>query len=157
MGKHNYRGFRDLIVYQLSYKLAFEIYEISKEFPKEERYSLTDQIRRSSRSIPSNIAALWNKMTLYYVYILIDWEKVETKRRSEWETKWWGERETKWQGDGRIWDVETERHRDVETERLRDVETERQSEKEPKRERENKTNKKLIWRLDHIKNLMFIN
>ena len=61
MGKHNYRGFRDLIVYQLSYKLAFEIYEISKEFPKEEIYSLTDQIRRSSRSIPSNIAEAWSK------------------------------------------------------------------------------------------------
>jgi len=40
-------GFRDLKVYQLSYKLAMEIFEESKAFPKEERYSLTDQIRRS--------------------------------------------------------------------------------------------------------------
>ena len=59
--KNNYRGFRDLIVYQLSYKLALEIFEISKLFPKEEKYSLTDQIRRSSRSIPTNIAEAWSK------------------------------------------------------------------------------------------------
>jgi len=52
----NYRGFRDLIVYQKSYGLAMEIFEITKTFPKEERYSLVDQIRRSSRSVPANIA-----------------------------------------------------------------------------------------------------
>jgi four helix bundle protein len=49
-------SFRDLIVYQKAYKLAMEIYEISKDFPKEEKYSLTDQMRRSSRSVTSNIA-----------------------------------------------------------------------------------------------------
>lgn len=57
----NYRGFRNLIVYQKSYKLAMEIFEITKSFPKEEKYSLVDQIRRSSRSIPSNIAEAWVK------------------------------------------------------------------------------------------------
>ena len=57
----NYRGFRDLIVYQKSYKLAMEIFEITKEFPKEEKYSLVDQIRRSSRSVPANIAEAWVK------------------------------------------------------------------------------------------------
>lgn len=56
-----YRGFRDLKVYQLSYQLALEIFEITKGFPKEEMYSLTDQIRRSSRSVPSNIAEAWRK------------------------------------------------------------------------------------------------
>lgn len=56
-----YRGFRDLKVYQLSYKLALEIFEATKTFPKEELYSLTDQIRRSSRSVPSNIAEGWRK------------------------------------------------------------------------------------------------
>ncbi len=61
MGNKNYRGFRDLIVYQLSYNLACEIFEITKSFPKEEKYSLTDQIRRSSRSVPSNIAEAWSK------------------------------------------------------------------------------------------------
>ena len=52
-------SFRDLIVYQKAYKLAMEIFEISKSFPKEEKYSLTDQIRRSSRSVTSNIAEAW--------------------------------------------------------------------------------------------------
>ena len=61
MNKKNYRGFRDLIVYQLSYKLAIEIFEVTKSFPKEEKYSLTDQIRRSSRSVPTNIAEAWSK------------------------------------------------------------------------------------------------
>ena len=57
----NYRGFRDLIVYQKSYKLAMEIFEISKSFPKEEKYSLVDQIKRSSRSVPANISEAWVK------------------------------------------------------------------------------------------------
>ena len=56
MVNKNYRGFRDLIVYRLSYKLAVEIFEITKTFPKEEKYSLVDQIRRSSRSEPTNIS-----------------------------------------------------------------------------------------------------
>lgn len=50
-----------MIVYQKSYKLAMEIFEISKTFPKEEKYSLVDQVRRSSRSIPANIAEAWVK------------------------------------------------------------------------------------------------
>ncbi len=54
-------SFRDLIVYQKAYKLAMEIFEISKSFPKEEKYSLTDQIRRSSRSVTSNISEAWAK------------------------------------------------------------------------------------------------
>ena len=57
----NYRGFRDLIVYQKSYLLAMEIFEIKKTFPKEEKYSLVDQIRLSSRSVPANIAEAWVK------------------------------------------------------------------------------------------------
>jgi len=56
-----YRGFRDLNVYKLSYQLAMEIFKETKNFPGEERYSLTDQIRRSSRSIPANIAEGWKK------------------------------------------------------------------------------------------------
>ena len=54
-------GFKDLKVYQLSYSLAMEIFEISKHFPKSETYSLTDQIRRSSRSICANIAEAYRK------------------------------------------------------------------------------------------------
>jgi four helix bundle protein len=57
----NYHEFRDLIVYQKSYKLAMEIFETSKSFPKDEKYSLVDQIRRSSRSVPANIAEAWVK------------------------------------------------------------------------------------------------
>jgi four helix bundle protein len=55
------RGHRDLKVYQAAYRLAMEIFEVTKEFPKEERYSLTDQIRRSSRSVAANIAEGFRK------------------------------------------------------------------------------------------------
>ena len=55
------RGHRDLKVYQLAYKLAMNIYEVSKTFPKDEKYSLTDQIRRSSRSVAANIAEGFRK------------------------------------------------------------------------------------------------
>jgi len=54
-------GFRDLKVYQLAFQLAMEIYEDTKKFPVDEKYSLTDQIRRSSRSVPSNIAEGYRK------------------------------------------------------------------------------------------------
>src|ERR1700755_704390 len=55
------QGFRDLKVYQLSYSLAMEIFHLTKSFPREERYSLTDQIRRSSRSVAANIAEAYRK------------------------------------------------------------------------------------------------
>ena len=56
-----YRGYRDLKVYQLAYRLAMEIFELTKDFPVEERYSLSDQIKRSSRSVPANIVEAWYK------------------------------------------------------------------------------------------------
>jgi four helix bundle protein len=52
---------KDLIVYQKAYALAMEIFEVSKGFPAEERYSLTDQIRRSSRSVCTNLREAWAK------------------------------------------------------------------------------------------------
>lgn len=52
---------KELEVYKLAYRLAMDIFEITKSFPKEERYSLTDQIRRSSRSVPANIAEAFRK------------------------------------------------------------------------------------------------
>ena len=55
------KGHHDLKVYQLAYKLAMEIFHASKAFPKEEKYSLTDQIRRSSRSVAANIAEGFRK------------------------------------------------------------------------------------------------
>lgn len=55
------KSYRDLKVYQLAFKCAMHIFEISKKWPREERYSLTDQIRRSSRSVCENIAESWRK------------------------------------------------------------------------------------------------
>lgn len=52
---------RDLEVYQMAFEAAMRIFELTKRFPKEETYSLTDQIRRSSRSVCSNIAEAWRK------------------------------------------------------------------------------------------------
>ena len=51
----------DLVVYQIAFKAALEIFELTKTFPKEEKYSLTDQIRRSSRSVCANLAEAFRK------------------------------------------------------------------------------------------------
>jgi four helix bundle protein len=53
------RNHTDLEVYQLAFDAAMRIFELTKPFPREERYSLTDQIRRSSRSVCANIAEAW--------------------------------------------------------------------------------------------------
>lgn len=60
-GLKHAQSFRDLIVYQKSRELQREIFRLTKSFPKDETYSLTDQIRRSSRSIGANIAEAWAK------------------------------------------------------------------------------------------------
>lgn len=52
---------KDLTVYKKAYALALEIYNISKAWPAEEKYSLTDQIRRASRSVCSNLREAWAK------------------------------------------------------------------------------------------------
>ena len=54
-------SFRDLLVYQKARNLALEIYQITKTFPREEMFSLTDQIRRSSRSVGAQISEAWAK------------------------------------------------------------------------------------------------
>jgi four helix bundle protein len=54
-------SFRDLVVYKNARKLAKSIFELTKSFPKEEMYSLTDQVRRSSRSVGAQIAEAWAK------------------------------------------------------------------------------------------------
>lgn len=51
----------DLDVYQKAFAASMQIFEMSKSFPVEERYSLTDQIRRSSRSVCANLAEAWRK------------------------------------------------------------------------------------------------
>ena len=67
-------SFRDLIVYQKSRELQREIFKLTKSFPKEETYSLTDQIRRSSRSVGANIAESWAKRRYekYFISKLTD-------------------------------------------------------------------------------------
>ena len=55
------KGVRDLLAYQKARRLALEIFRLTASFPKEEMYSLTDQIRRSSRAIGANIAEAWAK------------------------------------------------------------------------------------------------
>ena len=52
---------KDLEIYKIAFDTAMKIYELSKKFPKEETYSLTDQIRRSSRSVCANLAEAWRK------------------------------------------------------------------------------------------------
>lgn len=52
---------RELEVYRRAFDTAMQIFEVSKKFPREETYSLTDQIRRSSRSVCANLAEAWRK------------------------------------------------------------------------------------------------
>lgn len=61
MEKKLIRTHHDLEVYQTAFNLAMKIFQESKSFPKEERYSLTDQVRRSSRSVCANLAEAWRK------------------------------------------------------------------------------------------------
>ena len=56
-----YSGFRDLIAYKFSYQLAVQIFSETKSFPKEEKYALVDQIRRSARAVPAIIAEAWSR------------------------------------------------------------------------------------------------
>ena len=55
------KHFRDLEVYQKSFELAMKIFQITKDLPLDERYALSDQIKRSSRAVCSNLAEAWRK------------------------------------------------------------------------------------------------
>ncbi len=59
--KRQIRHFRDLDVYRRAFDAAMEIFQMTKGFPSEERFSLVDQIRRSSRSVCANLAEGWRK------------------------------------------------------------------------------------------------
>jgi four helix bundle protein len=76
-------GFEDLKVYQLAYRLAMMVFHESKAFPKEETYSLTDQVRRSSRSIVANLAEGYRKRQYPKVFLNklsdVDGEVAETQ------------------------------------------------------------------------------
>jgi four helix bundle protein len=78
-------SFRDLIVFQKAYKLAMEIFEITRTFPKEEKYSLTDQILRSSRSVTSNLSESWAKR-IYPKHFI---SKLTDSLGEEYETENW--------------------------------------------------------------------
>lgn len=79
----SYKKINDTKVYKLAFQLAMKIFEVSKKFPKEETYSLTDQIRRSSRSVCSCLAEAHRKR-LYEAYFVskvsdADMENAETQ------------------------------------------------------------------------------
>jgi four helix bundle protein len=77
------KSFKDLDVYKLSRELAKEIYQKSQLFPGSERYSLTDQVRRSSRSVGAQIAEAWGKRRYEKHFIAkltdADGEQLETR------------------------------------------------------------------------------
>ncbi|MGB7209046.1 MAG: four helix bundle protein [Pyrinomonadaceae bacterium] len=79
---------QDLIVYRKAFEAAMRIFEISKSFPKEETYSLTDQIRRSSRSVPANIAEAWRKRRYVAAFIskLNDAEGEAAETQTGWKS-----------------------------------------------------------------------
>jgi len=78
-------SFKELIVYKKAHKLANDIFYLSKKFPKEETYSLTDQIRRSSRSVSSNIAESWAKRKYPKSFV----SKLTDSLGEEYETEDW--------------------------------------------------------------------
>jgi len=82
MGVNSYK---ELIVYQKAHKLAMEIFELTKSFPKGETYSLTDQIRRSSRSVSSCIAESWAKRRYIKSFV----NKLTDSLAEEYETEDW--------------------------------------------------------------------
>ncbi|MBN3884386.1 MAG: four helix bundle protein [Nostoc sp.] len=61
MNKEAIKDHKDLGIYKIAFEAAMKIFQLSKKFPVEERYSLTDQIRRSSRSVCANLAEAWRK------------------------------------------------------------------------------------------------
>ena len=76
---------RDLKVYKQAFKSAMTIYEISKSFPPEERYSLTDQIRRSSRSVCSNLGEAWRRRRYPAMFV----NKLSDSMQEASETQTW--------------------------------------------------------------------
>ncbi|WP_071517475.1 four helix bundle protein [Geitlerinema sp. PCC 9228] len=84
---------RDLDIYQLAFDAAMEIFEVSKKFPVEERYGLTDQIRRSSRSVCANLVEAWRRRR-YQAAFVAKLNDCETEAA---ETQFWLEMAVKCQ------------------------------------------------------------
>ena len=78
-------SFRDLILYQKAYVVSMEIFFLTKKYPKEEKYSLTDQIRRSSRSVCANVSESWAKRRYKKVFV----NKLTDSLGEEFETETW--------------------------------------------------------------------
>jgi four helix bundle protein len=83
--KREIKHFRDLEVYQKAFRAAMRIYETTKSFPAEEKYSLTDQIRRSSRSVCANLAEAWRKR----MYLAVFKNKLTDSMQEASETQSW--------------------------------------------------------------------
>ena len=84
-GKSTIRHFRDLEVYKRAFDAAMKIYNLTKDFPPEEKYSLVDQIRRASRSVCSNLAEAWRKRR----YIAVFKNKITDSMQEASETQCW--------------------------------------------------------------------
>ncbi len=83
--KRDLKHFRDLDVYKRAFHAAMRIFEITKEFSSEERFSLVDQIRRASRSVCSNLAEAWRKRR----YIAVFKNKITDSMQEASETQCW--------------------------------------------------------------------
>src|SRR6202790_5543397 len=85
------QGHRDLEVYRKAFEAAMKIFTLSKAFPKEEIYSLTDQIRRCSRSVCANLAEAWRKRRYKAAFICklsdVEGEAAETEVWIEFATR----------------------------------------------------------------------
>src|SRR6266540_6949003 len=79
------KSFRDLKVYQATRETARTIFEMSKSFPREEQYSLTDQIRRSSRAVKAMIAEAWARRRYKAAFI----NKIDEALGEAYETQSW--------------------------------------------------------------------
>jgi four helix bundle protein len=83
--KKTIRNYRELRVYQAAMDLAMEIFELTKSFPVEERYSLVDQIRKSSRSVCANLAEAWRKRRYRAAFV----SKISDSESEAAETQVW--------------------------------------------------------------------
>jgi four helix bundle protein len=83
--RESIRSYRQLRVYQAAMELAMEIFELTKSFPAEERYSLVDQIRKSSRSVCANLAEAWRKRRYQAAFV----SKISDSESEAAETQVW--------------------------------------------------------------------
>lgn len=85
MKRNSFKSHEDLAIFQLAFDVGMELFELSKKFPMEERYSLTDQIRRSSRSVCANMGEAWRKRRYKAAFIakLNDCVREACRRQAE--------------------------------------------------------------------------